>query len=196
MHLFVSPPSPFSSLDFHPGKSYSTAMNIKLSSTIEEILKKGADFAGISRQEAQILMGLELQSLETYALMETANRMSRSRFGNKGEKHFHIGLNVEPCPMDCKFCSLTRQAGIFTEKIAFSEEEIVGWAKQGEAEGADALNIMTTGTYPFSRLLDSVLEWPIPGIWPSDGTEKDKQILQQEASHAASACGLFAAGEA
>jgi biotin synthase len=129
-------------------------MSLKLSPAIEEILKKGGDFAGISRDGALALMRIDLQSFDTYALMETANRMSRSRFANKGENHFHIGLNVEPCPMDCKFCSLTRQAGIFTEKIEFPMEEVVGWAKQGEAQGADALNIMTTGTYPFSRLLD------------------------------------------
>ena len=40
-----------------------------------------------------------------------------------------------------------RKAGIFTEKIDFSEEEIVSWARLGEAEGADGLNLMTTGTY-------------------------------------------------
>lgn len=129
-------------------------MSFQLSPAIEEILKKGGDFSGISREEALALMRIDLQSAENYALMETANRMSRSRFKSKGEKHFHIGLNVEPCPLDCKFCSLTREAGIFTEKIDFPDEEVLAWAKQGEAEGADALNIMTTGTYPFKRLLE------------------------------------------
>ena len=56
--------------------------------------------------------------------------------------------------MDCLFCSLTRKAGLFTEKYEFPLEEVVAWAKQGEAEGADALNLMSTGTYPFSRLLE------------------------------------------
>ena len=128
-------------------------MGWKISSKIENILCKGGDFAGISRPEALALMRLDLFSREAYALMETANRMSRAAFGNKAERHFHIGLNVEPCPVDCSFCSLTRKAGIFTEKVDFPEEEIVSWAKQGEAEGADGLNLMTTGTYPFSRLL-------------------------------------------
>ena len=56
--------------------------------------------------------------------------------------------------MVCLFCSLTRKAGLFTEKYEFPLEEVVAWAKQGETEGADALNLMSTGTYPFSRLLE------------------------------------------
>ncbi len=129
-------------------------MGWKIAESVQEILRKGGDFAGISRQEALELMHLDLFGRETYALMETANRMSRTAFGNKAERHFHLGLNVEPCPVDCSFCSLTRKAGIFTRKIEFSEEQIVSWAKLGEAEGADGLNLMTTGTFPFSRLLE------------------------------------------
>lgn len=126
----------------------------RLSPQFEEILSKGRDGAPLDRDEALSLMHLGLESRETYALMEAANHLSRSQFGAKGEMHFHIGLNVEPCPMDCAFCSLTRQAGIFTGKVDFPLEDILAWARQGEAEGADALNLMTTGTYPFARLLE------------------------------------------
>ena len=126
----------------------------KITPAIEEILRKGRDGVPLERDEALALVHLELESRETYALRESANHLSRQQFGRKGERHFHIGLNVEPCPMDCLFCSLTRKAGLFTEKYEFPLEEVVAWAKQGEAEGADALNLMSTGTYPFSRLLE------------------------------------------
>jgi biotin synthase len=126
----------------------------RIAPEIEEILKKGEDFAGIGRGEAAALMRLPLHSREVYALMQAANRMSREQFRNKGENHFHIGLNVEPCPFDCSFCSLTEAAGIFTEKIEFPVEDVLAWARVGEEHGADALNLMTTGTYPFRRLLE------------------------------------------
>jgi len=99
-------------------------------------------------------MSLDLGSREVYALMETANRLSREAFANKGERHFHIGLNVEPCRFDCQFCSLAACHGIFTTSAEFSQEEILAWAQEGEAAGADAFNLMTTGSYPFSRLLE------------------------------------------
>lgn len=128
-------------------------MGWRLISAVEEILKKGRDAVPLTPEEAILLMELSPGSRETYALMECADYLSRTMFGNKGEKHFHIGLNVEPCPMDCAFCSLTRRAGIFTEKVDFAMDRIIAWAKQGDAEGADALNLMSTGTFSFEGLL-------------------------------------------
>ena len=129
-------------------------MSWKIQPKIDDILRRGGDFAGIDRDEAVALLNLPLESREAYALMETANRMTREQFGLKAENHFHIGVNVAPCPLDCAFCSLTREAGIFTEKIDFSEEQILAWAKSAEAAGADGLNLMTTGTFSFKRLLE------------------------------------------
>ncbi|MBA2882729.1 biotin synthase [Desulfosalsimonas propionicica] len=129
-------------------------MGWKLAPKIEEMLKKAMDFNGIDQPEAIALMHLDLDSRETYALMHTANQMSRHQFGLKGENHFHIGVNVEPCPLNCLFCSLTEKAAIFTEKIEFPIDDILQWARIGEENQADALNIMTTGTYSFKRLLE------------------------------------------
>ena len=129
-------------------------MGFQISPAIQEILKKGADFGGIDREQAIELMHLDLHTPGAYALMQTANQMSREQFKNKGENHFHIGVNVEPCPFNCSFCSLTEAAGIFKENIEFSFEDILNWAKTGEQNKADALNIMTTGTYSFQKLLD------------------------------------------
>jgi biotin synthase len=126
----------------------------KISPKIAYILDKGGNNEGIGRDAALSLMRLDLCSKETYALMQTANRLSREQFKEKGENHLHIGINVEPCPYNCNFCSLTVNAGIFKEKTEFSEKEIVEWAKVAESEGADALNVMTTGTFSFERLLE------------------------------------------
>jgi biotin synthase len=129
-------------------------MSWLLTPKIEDILKKGEDCVGLNEEEAQTLLLLDLGSKEVYALMETANRLSRNQFRGKGENHLHIGINVEPCPYNCRFCSLAEGAGIFTNRIEFSEEKIIGWAREAEAEKADALNIMTTGTYSFKRLIE------------------------------------------
>jgi len=130
-------------------------MSWRISHKTADILNKGSDNAGINREEALSLMQIELHTREIYALMETANRLSREQFNGKGENHFHIGVNVEACPFNCSFCSLTVKAGIFKEKIEFSNDEILRWAKSAESGGADALNLMTTGTYSFERLLET-----------------------------------------
>jgi biotin synthase len=126
----------------------------RISPRIKDILDKGADGAGIGFEDAVTLLKLDLHSRETYALMASADRLSREHFRGKGENHLHIGLNVEPCPFNCLFCSLTSKAGIFKEKTEFSETAILRWAKTAEEAGADALNLMTTGTFAFERLLE------------------------------------------
>jgi len=129
-------------------------MSWRISPKIADILKRGSDGSGLDRDGALDLMRLDLNSVEIYALMHAANRLSRKQFKGKGENHLHIGINVEPCPFNCSFCSLTADAGIFKEKTEFSEAKIVAWAKSAESKGADGLNLMTTGTYSFERLLE------------------------------------------
>ncbi len=128
-------------------------MTWKIDIKTAEILKKGSDGSSIERDEALYLMSLPLGSKETYALMEAADYLSRETFQNKGERHFHIGLNVAPCPLNCSFCSLTVKAGIFKESIDFSDDQILEWARYGESRKADSLNLMTTGNFPMERLL-------------------------------------------
>ena len=78
-------------------------MSWRISQQVQAILERGAGGEGIDRHQALTLMALPLHAKETYALMETANRLSREQFGNKGENHFHIGVNVAPCPLNCRF---------------------------------------------------------------------------------------------
>ncbi len=129
-------------------------MGWKIATEVSNILLKGSQCGDLSREEALLLLHLDLHSPETYALMETADGLSRELFAGKGENHFHIGVNVTPCPLNCNFCSLAVKAGIFTESVEFSEEKILQWAREAEDGGADSLNIMTTGTYSFERLLE------------------------------------------
>jgi len=129
-------------------------MGWEISPRVGDILDKAREFAGISRDDARLLLSLDVESKESYAVMETANRLSREQFRGKGENHLHIGVNVSPCPFNCTFCSLTERAGIFKENVDFSEKTILAWAKMGEAQSADAINLMTTGAFSFERLLE------------------------------------------
>lgn len=126
---------------------------LAIDNRIRNILEKAQD-DGISREEASTLLKLPLMSLETRVLMYTADLLSREMFKGKGENHFHIGINIEPCPYNCLFCSLARQTGIFTENIDFQPDQVVEWARRAEKGGADALNIMTGGSYAFEKLLE------------------------------------------
>ena len=64
-------------------------MSWGISPRIADILDRGDDSADIDRDAAISLMRLDLSSKETYALMQTANRLSREQFNGKGENHLH-----------------------------------------------------------------------------------------------------------
>jgi biotin synthase len=147
------------------GHIYKESWDIEAGMTTElnEIFKKAEDFTPLTKEEGLRLIQVPLHSDDCYRMMAVANHMSREQFGNKGENHLHVGLNVEPCPLDCLFCSLTHKAGIFTEKKDFPEEQILAWAREAEKQGCDGINLMTTGTYPFSKLLEMgrMVSWEV-----------------------------------
>jgi len=79
-------------------------MGIQMDSQIYKILLKAEDAAALTREEALTLMRIKRHTREAYALMETANRMSRTRFGAKGENHFqHRPTMSSRRPMDLPF---------------------------------------------------------------------------------------------
>ncbi|HOV88055.1 MAG TPA: hypothetical protein PLM79_16990 [Syntrophobacteraceae bacterium] len=129
-------------------------MTWRIDSRVEDLLKKGEDLAGLEVEEAVHLLKIRPGSREMYALMETADRISRRQFNGKGELHFHIGVNASPCPYNCRFCSLTVEAGVFTQSVEFGPERVLSWAREGQKQGADALNLMSTGTFPLGKLLE------------------------------------------
>lgn len=129
-------------------------MKIPLDRKIEEILKKASDLEMLGEDEAIELLRVGIGSMEYYTILHLADRISRERFGPKGENHFHIGVNVSPCPHNCAFCSLTPDVGLFLESREFTDQELINWAKIAEAGSADAINLMTTGKFKFERLLD------------------------------------------
>ncbi len=129
-------------------------MSWRIAPRIADILRRGAGGEGLEHGQAVELLSLPLRSREVAALMQTAEELSHSRFGDKAENHFHIGVNAAPCPLNCLFCSLTKRAGIFKEAVEFPDEQVLEWARYGESLGADALNVMTTGDFSFERLLE------------------------------------------
>jgi biotin synthase len=125
-----------------------------MNSRVREIIRKAKDMEGLFAIEAEELLRVEIGSLEYYTILHAADEMSRTSFGPKGENHFHIGVNVAPCPHNCAFCSLTPDVGIFNESREFTNDELIRWARIAEAGSADAINLMTTGKFKFDRFLE------------------------------------------
>ena len=63
-------------------------------------------------------------------------------------------MNLAPCESNCAFCSFAKVNGVFTEEIKITADEAVAYAKQFEADGANAVYVMTTANYPFDQFIE------------------------------------------
>ncbi|GMQ64419.1 hypothetical protein [Vallitalea maricola] len=59
----------------------------------------------LDRNEIVGLLNVVNGSEDFYSILCKADRLSRSEFNNRGIVFAQIGLNAEPCSVNCKFCS-------------------------------------------------------------------------------------------
>lgn len=120
----------------------------------DELMKKSRAGDVLSREELAGLLSLPPDSAETYMIMAEANRLSKELSGGKAEVHAQFAVNVAPCICDCLFCSFAKINGVFSSGSELTPEQAVAYARQFECDGANAVYMMSTATYPFERFLE------------------------------------------
>lgn len=121
---------------------------------VDELLKKSRSGDVLSHQELVYLLDLAPDSMESYMVMAEANRFSKELSGGKAEVHAQFAVNLAPCPYDCLFCSFAKVNGVFNESKELKPEKAVDYALQFERDGANAVFLMSTATYPFGRFIE------------------------------------------
>lgn len=127
---------------------------MQIDQTIETIFDKALEEQPISREEALILMQIDLQSPEMYMLCSVANELSRRQFHNYGEIYAQIGLDYAPCPGNCEFCSFGAKHGVVKTVVEYPTEVVVQAAQFCEDQGANGLYLMTTARYHPQKYLE------------------------------------------
>ncbi len=121
---------------------------------INDIIKKSRSGDILPYHELVYLLGFSPDSIESYMIMAEASRVSKEISDGKAEVHAQFAVNLAPCPCDCLFCSFARANKIFTEATELSPEEAIEYALRFEANGANAIFMMTTAKYPFEHFLE------------------------------------------
>ncbi|MDM8556618.1 radical SAM protein [Desulfococcaceae bacterium HSG7] len=121
---------------------------------IEDILKKSRTGDLLSKKELIYLLSLPPDSYETYRIMAEANQLSKKLSGGKAEIHAQLAINLAPCPCKCLFCSFSKTNGIFNESTELTAEQAVAYARQFDNDGANAVFIMSTASFPFDRFIE------------------------------------------
>lgn len=115
---------------------------------IDEILDSVRNGKRLDKQEAISLLNIRNNSDDFYKLISLANKMTRSEFNNKGLIFAQIGLNAEPCSVNCKFCSMGKDHYAMDSIWKKDINTILSEVKTLINSGIDDLFLMTTADYP------------------------------------------------
>ncbi len=129
---------------------------MKIASRCADILSAALEAQAPGKADCRYLLELPTESLEIELTRSVANTVMRRRFHNEAILLGQIGIDVFPCPGQCKFCAFGEGHTEFTEAF-LSLEEIVQRA-HAFADGGDlfALFLMAMHTFDFDRLLNVV----------------------------------------
>ncbi len=121
---------------------------------IAEIIAKVNDGRLPDEGDLRVLLEVPHISAAAGEVMAVARELAREACDNRAEICVQIGLNVSPCPMNCRFCSFAAVNGLFAEPGELPVEEVVERAVRSEADGANSIYLMGTGDYPMARFIE------------------------------------------
>lgn len=104
------------------------------------------------------LLNIENQSRDYYRLLYVSNRLSRKKFGNRGYVFTQIGINAEPCSVNCAFCSMG--AGHYSLDSEWNKDidQIKQEVKKLQEFDFDDFFMMTTADYPVDHFIAVAVE--------------------------------------
>ncbi|MBD3246233.1 MAG: radical SAM protein [Candidatus Omnitrophica bacterium] len=121
---------------------------------VTEIIKKSLDGGELSVEEIAALFCVPLFSDESGLVLAASRRKSEAASEGSAEIHGQVGMNIAPCPKNCKFCAFAAVNGVFQDKKELPLEEVIQRAKNFERDGANAVFLMATGDYPFAKFAE------------------------------------------
>jgi len=121
---------------------------------IDEIVQKSLDGAELAEDEIAALFDTPLFSYKSAFIQSAARQKSERACNDLAEVHAQLGLNIAPCPRNCRFCAFAARNGIFSEHIELPVEEAVDRARGFESDGANAIFVMSTADYALGKFLE------------------------------------------
>jgi len=104
--------------------------------------------------DIRVLLEIESHSIDAGYIIGAADEINRAVCDGKGEVHAQIGVNLSPCPRNCSFCAFAARNKVFTETTEFDVDTVIQMGLRAEQDGANALFVMATGDYPFSKFVE------------------------------------------
>jgi biotin synthase len=111
--------------------------------------------------DSQAMLAFLLGDVDTWELMNAADRVRRGRFGNRVHLCSIVNAKEGGCPEDCAFCSQSRHHATHVGAQRFTSiEDILAAGRRARSHGAESLGLVTAirGLEDGSRALSHIVE--------------------------------------
>ena len=108
----------------------------------------------LDREDLLTLLKIPTGSAQYYALLSEANAWARETYRGKGIIFGQIGLDNQPCRVNCRFCSLAAAVREKKPAVIRSRENTVREALDLVQAGADDVFLMTTAEFRQDTFLE------------------------------------------
>lgn len=108
----------------------------------------------LDKEDIISLLKIDIHSNDLYNLLYYANNYCRSNFNNKGYVFAQIGINAQPCSVNCHFCSMGCDHYSIDVEYKKPKDLVIQEARQAIQEGISDLFIMTTADYPVAEIIE------------------------------------------
>ena len=131
-----------------------------------DIVEKGMEGNGLTDEEMCALYGVDPRSRVAAYIRWGGNELAHASGDGLAEIHGQIGLNASPCPKNCKYCSFAVCNNPSRERSELPMNEVLEAAKIYCEEGVNAMVLMCTASYKFSKLVE--MGQAVREVIPSD----------------------------
>ncbi len=121
---------------------------------ISDILHRFVAGETMNREDLLALLKIHTGSAAYYGLLATANTWSRQTYNGGGTVFGQIGLDNQPCRVNCKFCSLAAAVREKKPSLIRTIENTVREAKNMVNAGVDDIFLMTTAEFSQEKFLE------------------------------------------
>lgn len=125
---------------------------LNIEETIEKAMYAALSGEELDRQTIIDLLGIDPDSETAEKLGECARKVAYEVTGNRGKVWASIGVDYEPCKMNCSFCSFGEKWGTVKEAYSWSDDEIISFAGRLASQGAEWIALRTTERFELGRL--------------------------------------------
>ncbi len=129
-------------------------MDVTIKNLIDSAKKDAYSNKELDKNTLIQLLSIESGSEESEYLKQASREVTDFFFGKSVRIGSSIGVDLRPCPMNCKFCSLGEEWGLVTCDKELTDSQILELAKDVISKGFIRITLRTTEFFPINRLIE------------------------------------------